>query len=516
MGQLENQFDVIVIGSGIGGLTSAALLAKLQNKRVLVLERHFQAGGQTHSFVRKGRFHFDVGVHYVGQMGPGEMPRAMMDFITGGKLGWTRMPQALEHFVYPGLEFTVQADPKRYLADLIAKFPKEEAALRRYFRDAKKAAFWYGFRHSVDMFPPFLRPMARWAYSIFGRLARITTKKYLDGRFKDERLKGLVASQWPDYGVPPAQSAFGMHSVIVRHYLRGAWYPVGGAGNIAKCVIPQIEAAGGVVRTGARVNRIIVKDGAATGVAVERGGVEEFFYAPIVISDAGAANTFLSLLPPDTPVPFKNELNAFPTGASAIGVYICFKESPAKLGFDGGNFWVYDSFNHEKQTEISPYFLSFPSLKDPSAKAHTAEVALMAQYEDWEKWAGQAWRKRDKEYYEQKKDVAEKLLDKLDARWPGFRDLVEFYDVSTPLTMEYFQHNPRGAFYGTPCVPGRLGAPWCRAVTPVRNLYLSGSDAMSPGIVGAMMGGVAAMSAASGIIMPQIIGRVKAASQIRG
>ncbi len=471
MRRLAGGFDAIVIGSGIGGLTVAALLARLKNKRVLVLERHFQPGGQTHSFVRKGRFHFDVGLHYVGQMGPGGVPRAIMDFISGGALEWNRMSQAIEHFVYPGLEFTVQADRKGYLNDLVALFPGEEKSLRRYFSDAKKAAFWFGFRHSVDSFPRLLRPLARGAFKVLGSLARMTTKEYLDGRFKDGRLRTLLASQWPDHGVPPSKSSFGMQSIIVRHYLRGGWYPVGGAGKIAQTIIPQIERTGGEVRVRTNVKRIIVTNGAAVGVAVEGEGGEELLYAPVIISDAGAANTYLSLLPSETPVPFRKELEAFPASNSALVLYICFKESPAALGFDGGNFWVYDSLDHDDQPPLSPYFLSFPSLKDPSATAHTAEVAVMTRYEDWEKWAGKGWRKRDREYYELKEKVAGKLLDKLETRWPGFKDLVEFYDVSTPLTMEYFQRNPRGGFYGVPCVPARLGSPFCRVETPVRNLF---------------------------------------------
>ncbi|MBI3581352.1 MAG: NAD(P)/FAD-dependent oxidoreductase [Nitrospinae bacterium] len=508
MRQKGSGFDAIVIGSCMGGLTAAALLARLKDKRALVLERHFQPGGQTHSFVRKGRFRFDVGLHYVGQMGPGGMPRAIMDFISGGALEWKQMPRSIEHFVYPGLEFTVQADPKSYLKNLVALFPAEENALRRYFSDAKRAAFWFGFRHFVDSLPRPLRPPARGAFNVLGSLARMTTKEYLDGRFKDGRLKALLASQWPDHGVPPSKSSFGMQSLVARAYLRGGWYPVGGAGKIAQTIIPQIERTGGEVRVRANVKRIIVKNGAAAGVAVEGEGGEEPLYAPIIISDAGAANTYLSLLPPDTPVPFRKELESFPASDSMFVLYICFKKSPAVLGFDGGNFWVYDSLDHDNQPPLSPYFLSFPSLKDPSAKAHTAEVAVMSCYEDWAKWAGKGWRKRDKEYYELKERLAVKLLEKLESRWPGFKDLVEFYDVSTPLTMEYFQRNPRGGFYGVPCVPARLGAPFCRVETPVRNLFLSGSDVMSPGIVGAMMGGVAAMSAAEGVSMPKIFRKV--------
>ncbi len=515
----DNPYDVIVIGSGIGGLAAAATLAKLNNRRVLVLERHFQAGGQTHAFTRHGRWHFDVGLHYVGQMARGEGPRKVMDFLTGGRVDWSRMPPALERFIYPDLTFTVQADPQKYLDDLAGQFPAERDALRRYFRDIKKAGFWYGVRSMMNGLPGPVKFAARGVYALFGGLARITTKEYLDRHFSDPRLKALLASQWPDYGLPPSQSAFGMHGGVAWHYLEGAWYPVGGAGRIAAEIIPEIERAGGRVRTGANVTRIIVENGAATGVVAAINGKEKRFHAPLVISDAGAVNTYCSLLPPAVPIPFREELAAFPNGVSALVLYLCFKESPARLGFDGGNVWIYESYDHEEMFSATgvegpiAYFMSFPSLKDPQATAHTGEVVTMADYGEWKRWAGRGWRKRDKEYYEFKEALAQKLLAKIEARYPGFRGMVAHYDVSTPLTMEYFQGNPAGAFYGVPCVPQRPSRPWSSNRTPVKNLYLAGADSLSPGVVGAMMGGIMAVAATEGSTgMMKVMGKIMRAA----
>ena len=516
----NNSYDAIVIGSGIGGLAAAATLAKLNNRRVLVLERHFQPGGQTHAFTRHGRWHFDVGLHYVGQMARGGGTRKVMDFLTGGRLEWSRMPRTLERFIYPDFTFAAQANPQQYLDDLAARFPAERRALRRYFRDVKKAGLWYGFRSMANGFPWPVKLAARGVFALFGGLGRMTTKEYLDQHFSDARLKALLASQWPDYGLPPSRSAFGIHGAVVSHYLRGAWYPVGGAGRIAAEIIPEIERAGGRVRTGVNVTRIIVKDGAATGVAAIADGVEELFHAPLVISDAGAVNTYCSLLPPGVPIPFRAELAAFPAGCSALVLYLCFKESPAPLGLDGGNTWIYESYDHEEMCSAAAggdgpiaYFLSFPSLKDPKAAAHTGEALMMANYDEWKQWAGHGWRKRDKEYYAFKEALAQKLLAKIEARYPGFRALVAHYDVSTPLTMEYFQGNPAGAFYGVPCVPHRPLQPWSCNVTPVKNLYLAGADALSPGVVGAMMGGIMAVAATEGAAgMMKVMGKIMRAA----
>jgi phytoene dehydrogenase-like protein len=136
------QWDVIVIGSGIGGMTAATLLAKVGRLRVLVLEKHSERGGLTHVFRRDGAS-WDVGVHYLGNMFDGSPIRTLYDFMSGKALEWNRMPDDFERFIYPGLDFAVPSDPKRYEERLIQRFPDEAKAIRRYFVDLDNAAGWY-------------------------------------------------------------------------------------------------------------------------------------------------------------------------------------------------------------------------------------------------------------------------------------------------------------------------------------------------------------------------------------
>src|SRR5579864_9436465 len=100
----QPEYDAIVIGSGIGGLAFASIMAKMRKHRVLVLERHFKIGGFTHTFTRPGGWSWDVGLHYVGEMGPGMMGRQLFDFITNGSVTWSPLPDDYDIFVYPGLE----------------------------------------------------------------------------------------------------------------------------------------------------------------------------------------------------------------------------------------------------------------------------------------------------------------------------------------------------------------------------------------------------------------------------
>ncbi|MGR9108605.1 MAG: phytoene desaturase family protein, partial [Gammaproteobacteria bacterium] len=224
-----SRFDVIVIGSGIGGLTCASLFARLYRKKVLVLERHFRPGGFTHSFRRKARYEWDVGVHYVGEMNPGSHYRQLFDQITGNGVDWRPMPEVYDRFVYPDFTFEARAGMRRFRADLIERFPREQRAIEQYFKDLIAAARWYGRLMFARLLPDKLRPLSRLLTCVGRRLAMMRTGEYLQRHFRDEKLKAVLLSQWGNAGLPPGRSAFAVHAVIACHYFDGGYYPVGGA-----------------------------------------------------------------------------------------------------------------------------------------------------------------------------------------------------------------------------------------------------------------------------------------------
>ena len=140
----NRNFDLIIIGSGMGGLTVASLMAQLKRQRVLLLERHFRLGGFTHSFTRPGHRAWDVGLHYVGGMAAGEMGRQLFDFVTRRGVRWQKMPSPFEKFVYPDFTFDVPDDETSYRQALIARYPQERDAIETYFRDLHAVAGWSG------------------------------------------------------------------------------------------------------------------------------------------------------------------------------------------------------------------------------------------------------------------------------------------------------------------------------------------------------------------------------------
>ena len=126
MDRQNNNYDVIIIGSGMSALSCASILSQMYKKRVLVLEQHGKIGGFTHTFKRKSKYEWDVGLHYVGGMRKGEITRAVFDYITQGRLKWQKMPDPYDVFVYPGLTFAAREGEENLQNDLIKEFPVEE------------------------------------------------------------------------------------------------------------------------------------------------------------------------------------------------------------------------------------------------------------------------------------------------------------------------------------------------------------------------------------------------------
>lgn len=519
----DRTYDLILIGSGMGALTVASLMAQFRGKRVLVLERHFKAGGFTHDFKRQ-QFHWDVGLHYVGQMEEGTSTRQLFDLVTQKGVQWNPMPEPFERFIYPELTFDLYGDPNRFQADLIAQFPAENRSIRQYFQDLPKAA--------TALFLRNLRLNGNWLFKLIGHLGQwwsgieldLTTQEYLDRHFTHPQLKALLASQWGDYGLPPALSPFAVHATIALHFLHGAYYPVGGAGTIAKSVQAIVEEHGGQFLLNREVTEILIEHDRAVGVKVRKINapteLEETYYAPIIISNTGAANTYLKLIPADYPLPFRDSLQQFVQQHSSITnvtLYLGLADDPRKLGFRGENHWLYKTIDHNAtyqqrqqwtgEGEAPQCYLSFPSLKDPQATAHTAEIITWVDYNTFKPWKAQPWLHRDASYQQLKAQISQTLIQQIDRQYPGFADLVAYHELSTPLTNEHFTGHSKGSIYGLPAIPERFApqnSVWTKAETPIPGLYLTGADLYMGGIVAAMMAGITTLSCLpDGISFPQ-------------
>jgi phytoene dehydrogenase-like protein len=519
----DERYDVIVIGSGMGGLTCASLLAQLRGLRVLVLERHWRLGGFTHWFRRPNVGRFDVGLHYVGQMSEADPLRALMNLVTAGGVSWRPLPSPFERYHFPGLSIAQPAGRDAWMAVLAERWPAETDAIARHFAAVDRAFDWFGSRHLSGRSARSTRHESPAAEPPF---IRATTSEALDAiGLRSPELRAVLTATWGNYGLPPAKSAFLAHAIIVRHFLDGGWFPEGGAGEIAVSTRAVVESAGGRCLASREVESVLVEHGRAIGVRVVHGPPgrrqRRDYRAPIVISDAGARTTFTRLLDDDTPgrAAAVQELRGLPTGSSAVQLFIGLRRSASELGMHGENRWLFASYDHDRHYErrneilqgrVENAYLSFPSRKDPSAPHHTAEIVAPLDHAALAAWRGLPWKRRGPAYDDIKERISDALLDFAEGYLPGLRSLVHYAELGTPLTIEAFTGHPEGAIYGLPPVPLRYALSCLRVETPVCGLLMTGSDIASAGIVGAMIGGVATVGHVLG---PGGIARVMAAAR---
>ncbi|PID53075.1 MAG: all-trans-retinol 13,14-reductase [Micrococcales bacterium] len=367
------------------------------------------------------------------------------------------------------------------------------------------------------MVPGFAAPALAVIEKLTGRTATRSTRAHLDKSFRSPELRALLASQWGDYGLPPSRSAFAIHALIVHHYLNGAWFPQGGSARIARTIERTIERAGGAVRVGQEVTEILIEDGCAAGVHVlDRRGPhphEHTYRAPVIISNAGAQLTLEKLLPTDGDIgkltqTSRRTVKELGPGTSGISVYVQLKDSIRTIGLNGENLWVFRSLDHDRiaatlDTHLfagnpQEAFVSFPSIKSGDENHHTAEILAFTDAAGFAAWRDLPRGRRGADYAALKQRVGEGLIALTDSAVPGFARLVRRFEVSTPLTVEDYTSHPQGSFYGLPATPGRYRVKPLGPRTAVPGLFLSGQDAGSLGIAGALMGGVGAAIQALG------------------
>ncbi len=492
----KGPFDTIVIGSGISGLATAAVLSG-HGDRVLVLEQHYQPGGFTHVFRRKN-FEWDVGIHYIGTVHEKADWYLQLMALTEGNIEFEPLGDPVDKIRFPGMAVDMPGDYEAYKSVLAETFPAEKDGISAYLdkiRDTRTRLRNY-FSASV---PP--RPVTRFARSLLVRTAHeaatVTTDTMMARYIKDEHVKDVLDAQWGNIGMPRQHCSFMAHAAMLGYYLESPpSYPVGGSSVFARYLGETIERNGSVIRVKASVEKILVDGNRAVGVRMADG---EEIAANRVVSSAGALNTYTKLLS-DHPkiLPIAQRIEQLPLAYEYMNLFFGLDVSMSEFGVGRENYWIHREWN----TNADPFwdvehpeekgapkiiFLNSSSQRDPEFGqhgnvGHNGQVIFIPQQGGFEKWQGSRWRKRTEDYEAAKNRMGDALIAALDRHFPGMASHIVHHEISTNLTYQHFSAHPRGVPYGIAPIPQRYRSLDLRPQTPIKNLFLCGQDLIMPGV----------------------------------
>ena len=496
------KYDVIIIGSGISGLCSAALLG-MEGKKVLVLEKHFKIGGYTHTFKRKG-YEWDVGIHYIGGMHiKKSFSRKLFDKITENNLKWNKTDKIYDRIIFPDKSYDFIAPKGKFIEQIKSYFPEESLNIDNYIEiitSINSAMFKYFASKSLTGVKQFI--FGRYLTKDFLKFSDRTTYEALSEITSNQKLIGVLTGQWGDYGLPPKESSFAMHCAIVGHYLDGANYPIGGSRMISESIVPVINKYGGQIFISTGVDSINIENGVSKGIILENG---DKIYSDFVISSAGVQNTLNRFLRNEKQlITYRNKLDLIKPSFGHACLYVGFDQSAKDLGISNTNLWIYPSYNHDLNTqnfmkdensEFPVTYISFPSSKDPTwdnehPGTATLEAIVPTSFNSVEKWKDKPWKKRGNEYIEYKEKFTQRIISKIYEINPNLKNKISFAELSSPLSTRDMANYEFGELYGADHTPSRFRQDWLRPKTPVKNLYMTGQDITTVGLPSALMSGV--------------------------
>jgi phytoene dehydrogenase-like protein len=507
----RDRFDVIVIGAGTGGLMAAALLAK-RGFSVLVVDSHYVPGGNASVFHRP-HYTFDVGLHYIGDCGPGGSVRRILHAAGVRDLMFNELdPEGFDTICLPDCTFRVPKGIDAFRGRLIARFPREARGIDRYIEAIRGIGSLPDVRGGITDVA-----RALWRARLGFRYAGSTVRRFLDSCTGDERLRAILTAHNATYAEPPSRASFAVHATVTAGYLRGAYYPAGGAQAISDGLVDAIEAHGGKVLLYSTATRIIVDGSRVTGVAIESRRLgRRIAEAPVVLSDADLKRTMLELVgPAHLKARTLDKIRRYEMAPALGVVHLGLARDFRREGVPRTNFFVHPSCDQEsvyaearagRFLEAPPCFVSIATLKDPDNAAlappgHTNMQLISIAPSQPEAWGTDANAVATGAYHhvaayeDAKRRFAERLIATAERRFPGLSRDVAYLEVSTPLTHSRFTHSTGGTSYGLAHIPSQTLWRRPRTATEIGGLYLCGANTMTGhGIVGTMWSGVMAAS----------------------
>jgi len=492
------QNDILIIGSGLGGLTAGAKLAK-EGKRVLLIEQHHTVGGCATTFNRKN-FTVEAGLHEIDGLNEDD-PKTQIFKELGvfDKVEFVKIPE-FYRFTNGRVDIVIPDDMEEATKNLIKRFPDEASGIRKFFQTItrlnREVARLPGENWKMKLLLPFFPLLYR---NILVNVNR-TVGDFVDSIISNEDLKLVLLANIGYYHDDPHTMSLLSFAIPQGSFYSGANYIKGGSQKLSDYLAEVIRLNGGQVLTGQLVTRIITENGKATGVkykkTVGKDVEEQEAYANTIIANAAIPNVANEMLPPLEKKLLQRQVDKFKPSCSLLSIYFGFRKPLRDLGNRHYSTFVFDESVKElsqlienmKDTDYNRkgyVFVDYSQI-DSGLTAIDRSLGVIVTVDylcNWENLTDEAYKKK-------KEEVAQIYIDKLERLIPGSKKEIEYCEVGTPKTIQRYTKNPEGTAYGYAQTPQQANVKRVDHKSPIGNLYFASAwTKPGGGFTGAILSG---------------------------
>jgi len=495
---MENKFDVIIGGSGLGGLICGYIAAK-NGYKVAVFEKHSQIGGCLQTFTRKG-VKFDTGMHYIGSMEEGQIMHTFfkyLDLLDDVKIS----PLNKNGFevISLGGEIYKYANGLDNFVDVLAeKFPDNRADIQRYVDKMKAIA---------DASP--LYNLQNINSNIFIDTEFVTTSvdEFIDSCTDNQRLRNVLAGNLPLYAGVKDKTPVYVQALMNNFYLQSAYRIVGGSDNIAFSLAKSIEKFGGKIYKNAEIEEFICDEKRMTKVRLKN---SKEFVGQYFISNIHPQVTIDKIKSPLLRNVYRDRIKNIENTISNFTVFLIFKKNSVK--YLDYNFYHYENErlweleNYKSEEFPLNYLYMHQAIEQAQEYAESAQIIAYMRYDEVKKWENTTIEKRGKDYENFKRDRAERLINKLNEQFPNIKDCIAGHYTSSPLTYRDYTASVNGSMYGILKDKNYPIQTRISQRTKIPNFFFTGQSINSHGILGVTIGAITTAS--------EIVGKEKIINEI--
>ncbi len=501
---MKEKYDIVIIGSGLGGLVSANILAR-HGYSVCVLEKNNQYGGNLQTFVRDKNI-FDTGVHYIGSLGEGQNLHQYFTYL--GIMDELKL-QKLDDDKYDVITFDDDETEykhaqgyENFVKSLITQFPDEEKAIRAYCQKLQDVC---------DTFPLYNLDGDSNGYDKSNLTLKVTD--YLDSITDNELLKAvLVGSNFLYAG--ERNTPIYVHALSVNSFIKSSWRCINGGSQISKLLIRRIKEFGGEVYKHQEVVKFGFEGDKLSSVQTKNGTV---INADIFISNIEPKLTVKLLEGKGMRKAYVNRINNIKSVISGFSIYLVFKPKTFKyLNYNYYHFKepskVWSAQDYSDATWPEGYMLSMGVQKNQTEWTDSLTAMAYMKFEDvkaWETTFNTVAEKEDRggAYEKFKKEKAEVFITELEKKFPNIRECIQSVHTSTPLSYRDYIGSNDGSMYGYVKNADHTMRSFLSPKTKLKNLFFTGQSLNMHGILGVTISGVLTCS--------QIIGKEKLLNTIK-